>query len=74
MDFGMSAAVSRFVSKYRAEGNQEAVNNFLGVIYKLYIALDGVILTGIGWTKNINIDIYKNKKASKNEAFSYTFF
>ena len=39
MDFGMSAAVSRFVSKYRAEDNQEAVNNFLGMAYKLYIAL-----------------------------------
>jgi O-antigen/teichoic acid export membrane protein len=39
MDFGMSAAVSRFVAKYRAEDNQEAINNFLGVAYKLYIAL-----------------------------------
>ena len=36
VDFGMSAAVSRFVSKYRAEGNEEAINNLLGLVYKLY--------------------------------------
>ena len=36
VDFGMSAAVSRFVSKYRAEGDQLALDRFLGVVYKLY--------------------------------------
>ncbi len=44
MDFGMGSAVSRFVSKYRAENNQKAINDFLGLTYKLYIALDGIIL------------------------------
>lgn len=43
MDFGMGAAVSRFVSKYNAEGNQQAVNNFLGVVYKLYLSIDAII-------------------------------
>ena len=43
MDFGMSAAVTRFVSKYRAEGKQQEVNNFLGIVYKLYIAIDTII-------------------------------
>ena len=45
MDFGMSAAVSRFVSKFNAEGNQEAVNNFLGIVYKLYLLIDFFIMT-----------------------------
>ena len=43
MDFGMSAAVTRFVSKYNAEGEQQKVNDFLGVVYKLYLAIDVVI-------------------------------
>ena len=30
VDFGMSAAVTRFVAKYNAEKDQEKVNNFLG--------------------------------------------
>lgn len=44
LDFGLGSAVSRFVSKYRAEGNQEGINSIVGVIYKLYIAIDVVIL------------------------------
>ena len=44
VDFGLSTATSRYVSKYRAENNQEKVDNFLGVIYKLYLIIDAVIL------------------------------
>ncbi len=44
MDFGLGAAVSRFVSKYRAENRQDMVNNFVGLVYKLYLLIDAVIL------------------------------
>lgn len=44
MDFGMSAAVSRFVSKYHAMDDQDAMNNFLGLVYKLYFLIDMIIL------------------------------
>ena len=44
VDFGMSAAVSRFVSKYRAEGNEEAINNLLGLVYKLYTIISAIVL------------------------------
>lgn len=73
MDFGMSAAVSRFVSKYRAEGNQEAINNFLGIAYKLYIALDGVILAvllAVGLFLN---SIYSNLSAEELETFKILY-
>ncbi len=73
MDFGMSAAVSRFVSKYRAEGNQEAVNNFLGVIYKLYIALDGVILTALVGVSFFIDTIYDNLTSSELEIFKVLY-
>lgn len=43
LDFGMSAAVSRFTSNYRAKGDQESINNFLGLIYKIYILISAVI-------------------------------
>ncbi len=45
LDFGLSAAVSRFVSKYNAEGDQESANNMLGLTYKIYILIDFIILT-----------------------------
>ena len=43
LDFGLGSAVSRFVSKYRAEGNQEGINNILSIIYKLYLLIDAAI-------------------------------
>lgn len=42
-DFGLSTATSRFVSKYHAEGNDEKIGDFLGVIYKFYLIIDAVI-------------------------------
>ena len=45
LDFGLASAVSRYISKYRAEGNEDKVNSFLGAIYKLYIAIDLIIFS-----------------------------
>lgn len=47
VDFGLSAATSRYVAKYRAEGDQEKVNNFLGVVYKLYLLIDAIIFIAL---------------------------
>ena len=43
VDFGFSFATARYVSKYRAEGDQKKVDNFLGAIYKLYFVITSVI-------------------------------
>ena len=43
IDFGLSSAAARYVSNYHAEGRENEVNNFLGVIYKFYIIVDCVI-------------------------------
>lgn len=43
IDFGISAAVTRFVSKYNAGNEQENINNFLGLVYKLYLIVDAII-------------------------------
>lgn len=43
VDFGLSSATSRYLSKYNAEGNREAAERFLGAVYKLYMLIDGVI-------------------------------
>ena len=42
-DFGLSSAVSRFLSKYLAEGNQQKANNCLGLVARLYIGIDVVL-------------------------------
>ena len=47
VDFGLSAAVSRYVSKYIAEGKQEKADNFLGMVYKLYLIVDIIIFVAL---------------------------
>lgn len=69
MDFGMGAAVARFVSKYNAEGKQDKVNNFLGVVYKLYIAIDAVILFALLVVGLFISAIYENLTPSELETF-----
>lgn len=47
VDFGLSSAVSRYVAKYRAEGRQDKIDNFLGAVYRLYTAITVVILLAL---------------------------
>ncbi len=44
VDFGLSAATARYLSKYNAEGDREKAERFLGAVYKLYLAVDAIIL------------------------------
>ena len=54
VDFGLSSAVSRYVAKYRAEGRQDKVNNFLGAVYKLYLIIDAVIFVANAIVGSLN--------------------
>lgn len=43
MDLGLGSAVSRFLSKYYAEGRREKADAFLGIVYRMYLLLDVAI-------------------------------
>lgn len=43
LDFGLSGTITRFISKYRAEKNEEKVSNMLGITAKVYLFFDTVI-------------------------------
>ena len=47
VDFGLGSAVSRYVSKYRAECRQDKVDNFLGAVYKLYLIIDAIVFIAL---------------------------
>ncbi len=47
VDFGLSSATARYLSKYNAEGKREDAERFLGAVYKLYLIVDAVILTAL---------------------------
>lgn len=43
LDFGMGSAVSKFLSEYYAKDEHERANSFLGIVYKLYLAIAALI-------------------------------
>lgn len=44
IDLGLSSAVTRFISKYRAENDTESIAKFMGIVYKIFIALASIFL------------------------------
>lgn len=47
IDLGLSSAVTRFISKYRAENDVESIRKFLGISYKLFIFLAFIFLVSL---------------------------
>lgn len=45
VDFGLSSAVTRYISKYRSLSDEKQIDNFLGIIYRVYISLDALLLS-----------------------------
>ncbi len=43
LDFGLSGSITRFISKYRADGNEEKISNMLGIAARVYLIIDIVI-------------------------------
>lgn len=74
MDFGLSSAVNRFMSKYYAEGKEEVIPRFLGITYKAYLAI-AAILSLVLWFIYFNIDsIYANLGSNQLATFKTLFF
>lgn len=73
MDFGMSAAVTRFVSNYRAQNNQSSIDAFIGLAVKFFglICVIVAVVLGIVYA-NIEI-IYGNLTPSELILFKKVF-
>ena len=69
MDFGLSAATARYLSDYHARGEEEKVNSFLGVVYKLYFLIDAVILLALILVWFFLDEIYVNLTPGEMEKF-----
>ena len=73
VDFGLSTAVSRYVSKYRAEGDQEKIDKFLGAVYKLYLLIDAIILIALVVIFFLIDKIYVNLTPTELENFKVIY-
>lgn len=73
LDFGMSAAVSRFISNFRAQNNFSGINAFVGLATKFYLIVCGAlaIILVIVYL-NINT-IYSNLTVDELQTFRIVF-
>ena len=69
----MSAADSRFISKFNPEKNQHAVNNFLGIVYKLYLAITTVLVIALIIVFFFIDNIYAGLTHSEIEKFKIVY-
>lgn len=44
IDIGLGSAIARFIAKYRSEGQEEQINNLLGITTRIYLIIDLVII------------------------------
>ena len=73
IDFGMSAATTCFIAKYNAEGNQQAINNLIGLIYKLYLGISAIIFVILTVVYFFLDAIYAQLSPNELETFKILF-
>lgn len=72
-DFGLSSAVTRYVAKYLAEDSKDKVSNCLGLVYKLYIYLDIILLLLLAVVYFFIPSIYCQLTPSEIESFKIVY-
>ena len=72
-DFGLGHATTKFVSQNLAEGRQDKVDNLLGLIYKLYLCVDVVLIIVLGVMYFFLPQIYTGLTPNEMERFSKVF-
>lgn len=73
MDFGLGDAVSRYLSKYYAEDDVRAANEFVGMVLRLYLGI-AVVLFIVLFVVYLNVDlIYARLSADQLAVFKRLF-
>ena len=73
LDFGLGDSVSRFLSKYYAEENYSAVAEFLGVVYKTYLAITLLIAAALAFVFLILRDCIRGLPLSRCQCLKLCF-
>lgn len=73
MDFGIGSVVTRFASKYRVENDTKSINNLLGIVFRLFIVIDIVILVVLSIIYFRLGDIYVGLETTELHKFRILF-
>lgn len=72
-DFGLGSAITRFVSKYLSENRQDLVDKLLGLVFKLYLIGDIVILISLSIVYFFLPSMYQGLAASEMGDFKVVY-
>lgn len=72
-DFGLSAAVTRFIARYLAQNRQDKANNCLGLVYRLYIIIDIILFFILISVYFFIPEIYKELTPNEIENFKIIY-
>ncbi len=73
IDFGLSATANAFLAKYRAHNDTKSIQSFLGIIYKLYLIIDFVLLVVFVSLYFLSPYIYQGLTSNEIEQFQVCF-
>lgn len=73
LDFGLGTAVSRYVSKYRAEGAQHKINDLLSIIVKAFTLIDVIIFLFLFVAFFFISDIFSGLTSEEIEKFKIIY-
>lgn len=72
-DFGLGSAITRYVSKFLAEKKKDKVDQLLGLVFKLYLLGDLIILIGLVVVYTFLPYIYKGLTIEELEKFKTVY-
>lgn len=73
IDFGMGAALTRFIAKYRAENKIAKIKDLLGVTTKLYLVVDLILILVLFIIYFLSPNIFSNLSEIELEKFKGVF-
>lgn len=73
IDFGIGAALTRLIARYRAEGQDEKIKDIIGLTTKIYLIIDAVILVALLLLYLFSNDLFSNLTPIELERFKVVF-
>lgn len=74
LDFGLGSTLTRFILKYRAEGNKEKINTVITMCVKIY-SIFGLVAFLLVWIVSLNLDVlFKETITSENIEYARQLF
>ena len=72
-DLGLGRAVTTFIANYLSKGLYNSINCFLGIIYKLYLTIDVIIIIVLSSLYFFIPDLYKGLSPEEIEKFKIIY-